>query len=353
MEETRDFMYRFPDCISTDKELTIANILSQVSEIVLWRYYVDQDFKLGKPFSAPYRHDTNPSFGIFQKNDRVYAKDFGGYFYGDIFNYVQFIYGLNYYHSLIKINEDFGLGLCYDKGLNKVNISSTKTIGKRQFKKLEKFEQTVQSESTKIQIVPRKINEEDLRYWNSYGISESILKRYNVYCVQLMKINRYTQYTYNKDDPAYGYYFPKTKHIKIYFPNRSKNRFVGSVNNYEDIQGYYQCDVKRKEDNKLLILTKSMKDVMTLRSFGIDAMAIHGERHRFQEDFIRHIKKYYHRIISLYDRDEKGMLGAKYLWKEYNIPPYFINKKYDSKDISDLYKNKGKDETLDFIQGII
>lgn len=345
--------YSFNGCTDPKKELTMENILYQVSEIVLWRYYIKQDFKLGRPFSAPYRQDTNPSFGIFQRNNRIYAKDFGGYFYGDIFNYLQFIYGLNYYHSLIKINEDFGLGLCYNKELNKVNISSTKTIGKRQLKKLEKFEQTVHSESTKIQIIPRRINEEDIEYWESYGISQELLKLYNVYNVQMMKVNGYVQYMYTPNDPAYGYYFPKTKHIKIYFPYRERNRFIGSVNNFEDIQGYYQCDVKRKEENKLLILTKSMKDVMTLRSFGIDAMAIHGERHRFQEDFIRHIKKYYNRIISLYDRDEKGMQGAKYLWKEYNIAPYFINKKYKSKDISDLYKIKGKEITLDFIQNII
>lgn len=96
-----------------------------------------------------------------------------------------------------------------------------------------------------------------------------------------------------------------------------------------------------------------MKDVMLLRELGYDSMAIHGENHKFNEDFIRHIKKYRTNIISLYDRDNAGILGAKYLWKNYKIKPYFIPKKYNTKDISDLYKEKGKEIVEEFLKNIL
>lgn len=347
-------MFNFTKEKLIENELSVKNILDNISEIALWRYYLNTDFKLGICIKAPYRSDNNPSFSIYRNSQgRILAKDFGGYFSGGIFDYLMIIYNIDLFTATAKVNNDFNLGLYCDKPIKAILPSNliTKPLTNTQIKKLDKIGESVLSESNKIQVVVRNFNNDDRNYWLQYGIDLNILHKYDVYCAEKVYCNHRLCYTYDSNNPGYVYYFRKSNHVKIYYPNSKQYRFMGNVNNYEDIQGYYQCNVKDKS-NTLLILTKSMKDVMLLRKYDIDAMAIHGEKHRFHKDFIRHIKKYYTNIISLYDRDISGIQGAKYLWKEFNIKPVFINKKYNCKDISDLYKIHGSEIVKEFLNKI-
>lgn len=344
---------------SADEDLTVYNILKRVSEIILWRYYIGSGFKIGSAFNAPYRVDNDASFSLkYDSRKRLMYKDFGRPgVYGDIFNYLQMVYNISFLESLEKVNEDFGLNL--KNKTNKIVLTQKERkkskISAEEARKLLDFEKKIKETQSQIliQAVTRKWTEDDLRYWNNFGISEAVLKKYFVFPAKEVFKNKTLVYTYNKSNPCYIYYFPKSKHVKCYLPfNVDKSRrFFGNVNNLEDIQGYYQCNVKdiKDKENKLLILTKSMKDVMLLREFGIDAMALHGENHRFEDDFIRHIKKYYGKIVSLYDRDKAGILGAKRLWKEHGIKAFFINKKWHCKDISDLFMTYGNDVVEDFL----
>lgn len=337
------------------KDLSVANILKKVSEVILWRHYLGTDFKLGATMHAPYREDPTPSFSVFysQRLNKILAKDFGGSgFVGDIFDYVRLIYNLDFYSALVKVNLDFDLGLLYNK--EKVyNVTIEKiSYTRHEKKRLDMFEERIKAQSNVIQISARIYNDGDLEYWSSFGITQKTLKLYNVYAVDNLYLNKEIVYQHDLANPCYAYYFPNSKHFKCYFPLATERRFLGNIDNFQDIQGYYQCNVKEQRDDKLLILTKSMKDCMTLREFGLDAMAIHGETHKFHIDFIRHIKKYYPRIISIYDRDKSGVRGAKYLWKEHGIMPYFIPKTYKIKDISDMYKYCGRDKVSDFLNNI-
>lgn len=346
-------MYGFEDI---DKGvLTVENVLDLVPEVILWRYYTGVNFKFGKPFCATYRIDNKPSFSIMENKytGRLIGKDFSTDFSGDIFNYLQMVYKLDFYYTLIKVNLDFDLKLAYNKlkypveGLKITKVSSEDKI------KIENYNSAVKSSQVKLQILKRPGNDADIAYWAQYGISRATLNTYHVSPVQeLYKDGEqiYNDISGTKPDPCYAYYFPKSKHLKCYWPLRKDRRFMGNISNLTDIQGYDQCDIKGP--TKLLILTKSMKDCMTLHEFGIDAIAIHGETQKFSPDFIRHIKKYYPRIISLYDRDYSGFIGAKYLWREYKIAPYFINKSHHSKDISDLYKNCGREVVQRMIESM-
>jgi hypothetical protein len=321
--------------------LTPQKILSKVSEIMLWRYYLGSDFKLGATVHAPYRDDKDASFSLFYSHryNKIIAKDFGGHgFVGDVFHYVRMVYRLDFYTALVKVNLDFNLGLPYNSDKCR-NLSSQRvTITGKEMRDIAKFEGSFKANNTVLQIVARMWEQADLDYWGSFGISKETLKKYDVYPINRLFLNKELVYTYAPDNPGYAYFFPKSGHFKCYFPlTRDKRRkFLGNIDNFKDIQGYYQCEVKGERPDKLLILTKSMKDCMTIRECGYDAMAIHGETQRFHIDFIRHIKKYYPTIISLYDRDASGMQGAKFLWKEYKIKPYFIEKYYGVKDISDM-----------------
>lgn len=339
------------------EQLSVPNVLSKVKDATLWRYYLGTDFQLKKDINSPLRRDKNPSFQLYLDNkDRVKFKDHGGQgLHGDIFDFLSHRDGLSLIDSLVRINTDFKLHLGTP---DQQTYKGAKPIGVRLEKQLEKFsEEFYISTAPFIQVITRPYAEADEKYWAQFGITQETLRQYSVYCIKAVKMNSVLVYTYSATDPGYVYHFPKTKHNKCYFPKRDgKYRFLSSANNYEDIQGYYQCNVKKDRTNKLLILTKSMKDVMCLRELGYEAMSIHGETQYFYKDFIRHIKKYYPNIISLYDRDKAGVRGARYLWKEYRIHPYFIpkflTKEYHIKDISDMYTTLGRGDTEELMKKI-
>lgn len=338
-----------------NEELNLNNVLNKVSEVVLWRYYLGHDFEMGRVFNAKYREEKNPSMAlVYTPKGRIRFKDFGNGRSGDIFNYLGMpeTFGLDFLDALRKVNRDFSLGLGRDvpsKGLTKT--------AQKQLVKFEKGFVKERKNTPRFEIDARPYSRLDLDYWEKYGITIETLRLYKVYCVQNLRVNGYGVYTYDQDYPCYAYHFPETDHLKCYYPlgNPKGPRFAGNVNNLQDIQGYYQCNVKKRRGDEVLILTKSMKDVMVLHQMGYDAMAINGEEHYFAEDFIRHIKKYYSTIISLYDPDKAGILGARSLWKAHNIMPFFIPKEYrgeDVKDISDIQLVYGKEKSEDVMKNI-
>lgn len=339
------------------EELSVQNVLSKVSDATLWRYYLGTDFQLKKDICSPLRRDKHPSFQLYlDSKSRVKFKDHGGQgLGGDIFDFLSHRDGLNLVDSLVRINTDFKLHLGTP---DQQTYKGAKPIGVRVEKQLEKFgEEFSISTAPFIQVITRPYTEKDYEYWAQFGITSATLRLYNIHCIQKVRMNGVLVYTHSLTKPGYVYHFPKSKHNKCYFPFREgKYRFLSSANNYEDIQGYYQCNVKKDKSNKLLILTKSMKDVMCLRELGYEAMSIHGETQYFYKDFIRHIKKYYPHIISLYDRDKAGVLGARHLWKNYKIPahfiPKFLTKEYHIKDISDMYATLGRGDTEELMKKI-
>lgn len=345
-------MYGFDEiCL----ELNVSNILSKVSDEVLWRYYLGIEFELKKNYASPLRKgDNDPSFNLYlDRRGRIMFKDFGGQgSHGDIFEFLQLRDFLDFRQALVRVNVDFKLGLGNSQDQA---YKGSKPMGVRMNKTLEKFKDDFAIQTAPlINAYTRGWRNEDYAYWLQYGVTKENLQRYNVHCIKQIRINGVLVYTETSNNPCYGYYFPSSKHIKCYFPFATgrQPRFLGNVNNYQDIQGYYQCNVKKDINNKLLILTKSMKDVMCLREMGYEAMAIHGEGQHFYKDFIRHIKKYYPKIISMYDRDKTGVKGMLYLWRHYGISALFIPKSMSSqgiKDIADMYKILGKERTEDFM----
>lgn len=333
------------------EELSVANVLSKVSDSVLWRYYFGE-FELKKNYSSPLRKDDTPSFNLFEdKRGRVMFKDFGGGLYGDVFEFLQKRDVLSFREALVRVNVDFRLGLGNPHEQSYTGYVPISTKVERQ---LERFEENFKIQTTAVfNAYRRQWAKGDFDHWMQYGITKPTLEDYDVHCIKRVLVNGQLKYEQTRNNPCYGYYFRVSKHIKCYFPFSSTVRFFGNTNNYQDIQGYYQCRIKERRHN-LLILTKSMKDCMCLRELGYDAMSIHGEGHLFLPDFIRHLKKYYPRIVSLYDRDKQGVKGAKYLWKNYRIPAYFVPKFLTrAKDISDVYKEYGREKAEEIMNRIV
>lgn len=333
---------------------------------MLWRYYLGVPFRVGESICAPYRVDKNPSMSFYYDSTKhkICAKDHGrGTFHGDVFDYVRIIYGLDFYSTLVKINLDFNLGLMYNSSryLGVVRKATPNLAELREFE--NKHDNLAYSGITYSQ---RELNLDDKRYWYKYGISAATLFLYKVHAVKDLKINGQSSYRYtaglSSDNPCYIYYFPATRYraqakAKCYWPKAPEGsiRFLGNASNKYDVQGYDQCSIATKkegEKGEFLVLTKSMKDCMLFHELGIEAMAPHGESQLFTNEFIAHLKRYYKVIVSLYDKDITGVRGAKKLWKDHQIRPYFIPKKYNSKDLTDMYKKEGRKETIKLIKNI-
>lgn len=331
-----------------DRGLDKADILRLVPEERLWRHYLGFDFEVGKTYKSPLRTDPGPSFSIFKSKylgDKIMAKDHGGSFVGDIFDYIQFTEHVDFYNALVKINLDFGLGFPYNKERQmkfREHKANTKVTTTRV---------STPKKSTPIiyESVHRPALQADLDYWGSFGISRATLNLYRVRCVGVLYCNGMCVYTNTPGDPCYEYYFPSGNR-KYYRPFAQRMyKFRGNIDNLSDIQGFYQCSVAapkvERKVGELLVLTKSLKDIMLFREYGIDAVAIHGETQKFDARFMAKLKRWYKKVVCVYDRDKGGMCGAKYLWKEYGVDWLFIR---GAKDITDLYK-KDKTKADEFI----
>ncbi len=313
---------------TTDIVINLENILKIVNEESVYRYYYPGKFYIGL-HKSPFRNDRKSSFSIYITRGRIKWRDHSTGERGDCVDLVMKVTGLTQHESLERIYLD----LIKNTSVKRTRIESI----------TPEIDLSINSKPyADIKIVNRVSSYQDDLYWLRYNITRDIRDSYYTGVADKVYLNNKLWATYSNHNPIYYYYFPDTDHLKIYRPFEKNSKWLGNVDNNQDIQGYYQCDIKNREIG-LLVLTKSMKDVMFLRSFGIDAMAINGENHEFNADFIRHLRKYCKNIVSLYDNDKAGVLAALKLWRTHHIPAIFIPRRWESKDTTDLWiDNKPK-----------
>lgn len=314
-------------------------IEDKLTDYDLFSYYFG-DFKLSSKYHSPLRRDNSPSFSFYNNNyGGISAKDFST---GDNYTPIKFLmelYNLTYRQALDKICSDFGL----------VDIDFKADI----VKKKEHEKVTLEKKPSIIQIQPKKFSNKDIEYWESYGIFYPTLKNYNVFSVNKAWLNKSP--LFKKDSElCFAYYFEKSNHIKLMFPERpKKDKWVSNTNNELDLQGYWQADIKNKKP-RLLIITSSMKEVMFLRENNIDAVALNGENHKPLPDLVRHLSKYCLQIRTLFDYDVAGEKASNFWKEQYGIlpleKPSYIT--CLSKDVTDMYKQGDREGLERFIKEI-
>jgi hypothetical protein len=310
-------------------------LLNRISEEDIYRRY--SSVFPAKSTRSPFRKDSNASFGFFKTASGWLWKDLGTGEKGGVFQYVfrelNKQYTLTFKEVLQKIAEDFNIQPDY---------VSLPTFQKRKSSKsVESAISRIEKPKKLLQVRNRKWKASDLDYWMQYGITIEILKEYNVGVCSDVYLNGKLFWEESPGNPIFYYFFPHSGNLKIYRPLEINKdaKWLSNVNNMTDIQGYHQCQIKRCSSQKI-ILTKSMKEVMFLRTFHVPAMAIHGENHDFHPDFIRHLKKYCLSLRSLYDRDRPGLHAAWHLRKVHGVPATIIPHRLDinnPKDLTDLW----------------
>ena len=307
-----------------EPEITKEFLLSKFNEETFMTYYLGIPVKKGL-FKSPLRGDHVPTCSFFRnKAGELIFKDFSGAFYGNLINVVMYKYQCNYYKALKIIASDFGL----------IGTSIKKTPIKVQ----ETFKDSGQAV---INVEIQDFTEQELKWWNKYGITEKILKKFKVYSCKNVWLNGNYFAKSAQNNMMFGYYGgikDKVELWRIYFPQRKEYRFLSNWNSNK-IQGFNQLP----KAGNVLVITKSMKDVMTLYSVGIPAIAPNSETLFISDNVLSNLKERFNRIFVLYDNDLPGISNMNKIKKLHPELNYlWIPRETGAKDISDLHKLLGK-----------
>ena len=303
--------------LKEDIPITLDYILSRVSEYDIYARYLGQ-FKVGFIYNSPFRKDKNPSFGIFlsKRSGKLLFKDHGSGICGDIIKFVSELKGLTNYNDILttiikdlKIKNDTVLTSTYD-------YKSTS--------------------STVIGVVRQPFTEVDLEYWAKYGITVPTLDKYKVNSIKYYLCNGIVKGIYKLENPMFSY--KVFNNFKIYRPFGDKfTKWRNNLTSY-DIQGFEQLPKK----GNLLIITKSLKDVMALYEIGYTAISPSSESTFIPDDTLEALNLRFKRILLCFDRDTAGVRNMRKVSLKTGLNGFLVHKSFNAKDISDAIAQHGQ-----------
>lgn len=304
--------------------ITLDDILSKVTEYDIYSRYIGH-FKIGLIYNSPFRKDKNPSFGIFysKKSGRLLFKDHGTGECGDVIKFVSLYTGITNYNDILnRIVKD-------------LNITNNTVL-----KASKEYKIPIE---TVIGVVRQDWTDVDKQYWSQFGITINTLKKFNVSSIKYYLCNGIVKAIYKDTNPMYAY--KVYNHFKIYRPLADK--YTKWRNNLTeiDIQGYEQLP----ESSNLLIITKSLKDVMCLYEMGYTAISPSSESTFIPDKVLKQLKKRFKRILICFDRDAAGVKNMRKISLKTGLNGFLVHKKYKSKDISDAVKNNGFEEIKNWL----
>lgn len=297
--------------------MSLKDLLDKLDDYDIYSYYVGQ-FKIGKLFNSPLRSDDkNPSFAIFKGvNGRLFFKDHGSGEGGNAIKFVKLYKG-------IQTRDELERELL--RIVRKMNPNSGNAI--------RTYSYSVDSGPTDIGIVRQPFTDVDKQYWKQFHISIDTLKKFQVFSIKYFLCNRVVRGTYKETSPMYAYKIDDK--FKIYRPLASKyTKWRTNLTN-RNVQGLSEIP---KEGGNLLIITKSLKDVMCLYEMGFNAIAASSETTFIPDDILQSLRSKWKHIVILYDRDKTGMLESRKYSRQYKLDAIFVHKKFKAKDISDAVK---------------
>ena len=329
-----------------DKPLvTKQGILEYIQDIDVYKKYMDgKEVELRGGLNSPLRDDPNPSFGFFiGKDGEVCFKDFvlGS---GDFVKFVQMKFNIDFVQAMSKIIVDFNIqdNFVYKKFDGVVNNNT--------YDQQDRNDLVKNGNPVRLNKRSRQWRMYDIKFWSDFGITKETLDKYHVKPIDYIFINE----KIIKAD-KYAYCFTEFKDgietFKIYQPFSEKYKWLNN-HDYSTWQGWEQVP----EEGKILIITKSLKDVMAITEvYGVPAISLQAESVTPKVHIIENLKNRFFNIYLLYDNDfdkeeNWGQIFATKLAKDFDIENIFIPSIYKSKDFSDLIKNTNKEEAITILE---
>jgi 5S rRNA maturation endonuclease (ribonuclease M5) len=314
-------------------------ILKKISPYDIFRYYCNTFEEVGKRFCSELREDTSNDSVIVAWNGGLLYKDFGQPEHAfNCFTYVSYKHSCNFHEALQIIDIDFNLGL----GSRDLGVRSERPKPVLYNKTIEQHKKV-----TIIKKKRREWNNKDAVFWKQFNINKDILNKFLVEPISHYWINenRFVCKTI-----TYAYRIGLK--YKIYAPLEKERKWFSNTNSTQ-IQGLHML----KGLNGTLVITSSLKDVMSLYSIGIPAIAFQSETTMPDENTIERLKSHFSCIILFYDTDFAGQTMAKRICGTFGFLNAVLEEQWASKDISDFianeYVQRGKEWRIDQIKRII
>lgn len=380
-------MIRNPNTTNLTKEF----IESKVSQVSIMSKYLDIPVEVindcvnhGHLITSVFRDDDhNKSMGFaINKKGKLKVRDFGGYgFFEDVYGVVAYVLSIVCERKIEPNNKQDFYFILKHIAYTFRDIIENKTVDDNLDSTIKEAIQKGKLNKTLINIVPRSWNKKDKEYWNSMGVDLTYLNTHFVMPVEQYYLNKtegsQPKYYYKEKDPCYAYYLGQNRKgvylIKLYFPNRQKDKELKFVTNCNVLEGLLNLELNCYD---YILITKSSKDRLCIgnwlynhpfyggddRELKIGIINLPSENYRLREDEYVYLANKLApdgKIISLLDFDRTGRLGAKYLQENYDIPYLFITrgelglKNYNAKDFSELYLNHSKTEIDNFVKTTI
>lgn len=285
----------------------------------------------------PLRTDSHPTASFYRSknmNGELIFKDFST---GQHLNFVDVVmekYKVNFNRALRIIANDFGI-------ITKANFE-------RNERQVE-YDGTVIKEKTDtvIQCEIRDYTPEELQWWLDFGITEATLKKFHVFAVKSVFLNGNYIMSSSPSNPVYGYYFGKDEGRelwKIYFPLKTTFRFLLNTN---VLQGTRQLP----KTGDVVVVTKSLKDVMALHEMGIAAVAPQAESVIISSRQYAALSKRFGTVIVNGDWDKAGQKFMAESRRRYRcLCMSFTDKRKYGKDVSDFVKKYGFEKAQKFFK---
>ena len=299
-------------------------------------YYLGVPVKKGL-FCSPaiIRNDSKPTCSFYKnkRGDLIY-KDFAGPSF-DFVGAVKLIFDCSYYKALKIIANDFGYIKSSDPK-NTPKLIPTGNVLKN-------------TERANIQVEIKDFSEKELLWWNSFGISEKTLKKFKVFSIKHVFLNGVYSSSSSESSPIYGYYggedVNKNEYWRLYMPTKRSYRFLSNWSSIM-IQGSKQLP----KNSNFLVITKSLKDVMSLYEFGIPSIAPITENLFITQKQYDKLLLLYKNIYVLYDLDLPGIRAVKKIKKNFpNITILLMPRKYKCKDFTDFVKKYNTEKVFTLI----
>lgn len=313
------------------------DILERVDEYTLFCHYLgfkpDLYMKYTSPIPPMYRggsDDKSPSFGIFRAT-KIRNREFGwkdqggGGLSGDIFTLVKFLYGYRTKDEAVaRVASDFGFG-GYMPPTGKLVSAPVQ-----------------QKEPTEITVMHRPFKDYDFQWWRKFNISRGILEFYRV-----RPVSCYWTHGSQKDprfpEQGFGFVYKIGTRSQLYFPLAKPDFKFRNDMSERELGGFDQLTYR----TRTLVITKSYKDVMCLRSFQYDSVCSRGESVMVPQEYLSYFEKKYDNIFVLFDND------GKHIGKKYPYPFRQVPLSTGEKDTTDFCKHYGPKATEELLNGLI
>ena len=248
----------------------------------VFRHYLSFPFRVGRNFLNPLYEDKKASCNVYfdRTNNQYKLKDYGDDSYsGDCFHFVGKILGTDCRHAdsfseiLQKINQDLCLGMENHSSNSFPSPNSEPPFGgwgsspkSPILETKEELPKPVKPFSIKV----KPFSELELTYWQQYGISLEILKRYQVVSLKefASENNDGKPYKLTPSDKEPIFAYQGKRHLKLYRPfSVVRFQYAGDLGD-KYCFGLEQLPPK----GNILFITGGEKDVLSLVTKGFSAI---------------------------------------------------------------------------------